>query len=57
VVPPVRNLKIKVPRGRRDRYPEESEVVELMGRKYGIQSNLERLTKALTSMRASAARN
>lgn len=57
VVPPVRDLKIKVPRGRRDGYPAEPEVVELMGKKYGIQSNLERLTKALTTtMRATAAR-
>ena len=50
VVPPVRDLKIKVPRGRRERYPDEPEVVELMAKKYGIGNNLERLVKALSSM-------
>jgi 5'-3' exonuclease len=50
VVPPVRDLKIKVPRGRRDHYPAEPEVVELMGKKYGIANNLERLVKALSSV-------
>ena len=50
VVPPVRDLKIDVPRGRRDRYPDEPEVVELMGKKYGIANNLERLVKALSSV-------
>ena len=50
VVPPVADLEIEVPRGRRDRYPDEPEVVELMGRKYGITSNLERLVKALSSL-------
>jgi 5'-3' exonuclease len=49
VVPPVRDLKIKVPRGRRARYPDEPEVVELMGKKYGIANNLERLVKALSA--------
>jgi 5'-3' exonuclease len=56
VVPPVRELKIKVPRGRRERYPDEPEVVELMGKKYGIQNNLERLIKALTSLQATTAK-
>lgn len=47
VVPPVRDLKIKVPRGRRSRYPAEPEIVEELGRRYGIANNLERLVKAL----------
>ena len=50
VVPPVQDLKIKVPRGRRERYPDEPEVVELMAKKYGIGNNLERLVKAVSSM-------
>jgi 5'-3' exonuclease len=50
VVPPVRDLKIEVPRGRRDRYPDEPEVVELMGKRYGIANNLDRLVKALSSL-------
>ena len=50
VVPPVRDLKIKVPRGRRSRYPAEPEIVEELSRRYGIANNLERLVKALGSL-------
>ncbi len=50
VVPPVRDLKIKVPKGRRARYPAEPEIVEELGRRYGIGNNLERLTNALNSL-------
>jgi 5'-3' exonuclease len=49
VVPPVADLEIPVPRGRRDSYPENPKKVEELGKKYGIASNLERLTKALSS--------
>jgi 5'-3' exonuclease len=49
VVPPVRDLPIKVPRGRRDSYPDEPEIVEELGKRYGIPNNLERLVKALNS--------
>jgi 5'-3' exonuclease len=49
VVPPVRDLPVKVPRGRRDSYPEDPKRVEELGRKYGVASNLERLIKALTN--------
>lgn len=52
VVPPVSNLPIKVPRGRRARYPAEPEVVEEIGRRYGVATNLERLVKALNSLPA-----
>jgi 5'-3' exonuclease len=48
VVPPVADLKIPVPRGRRDSYPDDPKKVEELGRKYGIASNFERLIKALT---------
>jgi 5'-3' exonuclease len=54
VVPPVRDLPIQVPPGRRDRYPDEPEVVELMGKKYGIATNLERLVTALNKLPALA---
>ncbi len=57
VVPPVRDLKIKVPRGRRDRYPDEPDLVAVIGKKYGIQNNLDRLIKALTSLKATTAKN
>jgi 5'-3' exonuclease len=49
VVPPVRDLPVNVPRGRRDSYPEDPKRVEELGRKYGVASNLERLIKALTN--------
>jgi 5'-3' exonuclease len=52
VVPPVRDLKIKVPKGRRSRYPAEPEIVAELARRYGIDNNLERLTKALNSLPA-----
>jgi len=46
----VRDLAIKVPRGRRDRYPEDPQAVDQLGQKYGIASSLERLVKALSSI-------
>jgi 5'-3' exonuclease len=50
VVPPVADLKIEVPRGRRDRYPDDPERVEELGNRYGVTSSMERLIKALSSM-------
>ena len=52
VVPPVANLPIKVPRGRRDHYPEDPAKVEQLGKKHGIANNLERLVTALNKMPA-----
>ena len=52
VVAPVRDLKIEVPRGRRDRYPDHPEKVEELARRYGVTSSMERLIKALSSMPA-----
>ena len=52
VVAPVADLKIEVPRGRRDRYPENPARAEELGRRYGVTSSIERLVKALTSMPA-----
>ena len=52
VVPPVANLPIKVPRGRRDHYPEDPARVEQLGNKHGIANNLERLVTALNKMPA-----
>jgi 5'-3' exonuclease len=49
VVPPVADLKIPVPPGRRDSYPDDPQRVAELGKKYGINSNLERLVKALSS--------
>lgn len=52
VVPPVRDLPIEVPRGRRDHYPDEPELVEALAKKYGIDSSLERLVTALNKLPA-----
>lgn len=52
VVPPVRDLPVEVPRGRRDQYPEDPDAVERLAKKHGIASNLERLVKALQAMPA-----
>jgi hypothetical protein len=52
VVAPVADLEIEVPRGRRDRYPEDPARAEELGRKYGVASSIERLVKALSSMPA-----
>jgi 5'-3' exonuclease len=50
VVPPVADLKIEVPRGRRERYPDDPTRVEELGKRYGVTSSMERLIKALSSM-------
>jgi len=52
VVPPVANLPIEVPRGRRDHYPEDPAKVEQLGKKHGIANNLDRLVTALNKMPA-----
>src|SRR5260370_16676354 len=52
VVAPVRDLKIKVPRGRRDRYPEDPARVEELGRRYGVNSPMEGPIKTLSSLPA-----
>jgi 5'-3' exonuclease len=50
VVPPVGDLKIQVPPGRRESYPANPKRVEELGKKYGIATNLERLVTALTKV-------
>jgi hypothetical protein len=50
IVQPVTDLKIEVPRGRRDRYPDDPGPVEELGKRYGITSSFERLVKALALM-------
>jgi 5'-3' exonuclease len=52
VVAPVTDLEIKVPRGRRDRYPDDPAKVEQLAKRYGVASSFERLIKALESMPA-----
>ncbi len=50
VVPPVADLKIKVPRGRRDRWPDDAARVEELGARYGVAGSLKRLIEALKKM-------
>ncbi|HSS61553.1 MAG TPA: 5'-3' exonuclease H3TH domain-containing protein [Candidatus Limnocylindrales bacterium] len=52
VVPPVSDLPIEVPRGRRDHYPADPSKVEQLGKKHGVANNLERLVTALNAMPA-----
>ena len=52
VVPPVADLKIEMPRGRREHYPQDPKRVEELSAKYGIASSFERMVKALQSMPA-----
>ena len=50
IVPPVTNLDIEVPPGRRDRYPEDPAQVEALGKRYGVASSFQRLLTALASI-------
>ena len=50
VVPPVTTLDLPLPKGRRDRYPAEPEIVAEIARRYGVGSSLDRLVKALTKI-------
>jgi len=50
IVPPVTNLDIEVPTGRRDRYPEDPAQVEALGKRYGVASSFQRLLTALASI-------
>ena len=54
VVPPVTTLDLPLPRGRRDRYPVEPELVAEISRRYGIDSSQQRLIKALNGMPSAA---
>jgi len=50
VVPPVSNLRIEVPPGRRDKYPMDPKQVEALGTRYGVGGSLKRLIDALSKM-------
>jgi 5'-3' exonuclease len=50
IVAPVTNLEVEVPRGRRDRYPEDPAQVEALGKRYGVASSFQRLLNALASI-------
>jgi 5'-3' exonuclease len=50
IVPPVTNLEVELPRGKRDRYPEDPAQVEALGKRYGIASSFQRLLTALASI-------
>jgi 5'-3' exonuclease len=47
IVPPVADLKIEVPRGRRDHWPDDPKRVEELGKRYGVASSFQRLLTAL----------
>ena len=54
VVPPVGDLDIEVPEGRRDRYPAHPDKVAELGRRYGIDSSFQRLLTALATLASEA---
>jgi len=47
IVQPVTDLEIEVPPGRRDRYPDDPNRVEELGKRYGVTSSFQRLLNAL----------
>jgi 5'-3' exonuclease len=47
VVPPVADLPVPLPAGRRERYPADPERAEALATRYGLRSPFERLLKAL----------
>ena len=47
VVPPVADLPVELPQGRRERYPVEPDRAEELAARYGLRSPLERLLRAL----------
>ena len=49
-VPPVRTLNLRVPRGRRDHYPEHPEKMAELAKRYGVTSSFDRLVTALTGL-------
>jgi len=49
-VPPVRTLNLRVPPGRRDRYPEHPEKMAELAKRYGVTSSFDRLVTALTGL-------
>jgi len=50
VVPPVSDLKIDVPLGRREHYPVDPNKVEALGTRYGVGGSFKRLIEALSKM-------
>ena len=47
VVPPVPDLPVELPAGRRDRYPVDPERAEALAARHGLRSSFDRLLKAL----------
>ena len=50
IVPPVTDLKIEVPDGKRERYPADPARIEELGKRYGVASSFQRLLTALALM-------
>lgn len=50
VVPPVADLPIALPAGRRDAYPESEEAMQSLAARYGVREPCDRLVSALVSL-------
>jgi len=53
VVPPVADLPIELPAGRRDVYPEDARALQLLAAHYSVREACDRLLEALASLPAS----
>jgi 5'-3' exonuclease len=54
VVPPVADLAVELPGGRRSRYPADPDQLTALGRRHGVASSAERLVQALNGPPAAA---
>lgn len=52
VVPPVADIPIELPQGRRERYPDDPERVVTLAERYGLDGPFERLLRALELLKA-----
>ena len=52
VVPPVADIAIELPQGRRERYPDDPERVVTLAERYGLDGPFERLLRALELLKA-----
>jgi 5'-3' exonuclease len=51
IVPPVADLRIALPPGRRDAYPEHEAAMESLAAQYGVRASCDRLLAAVSALR------
>ncbi len=50
IVPPVADLDVKVPAGRRKKYPDDPRLADALGQRWGVAGSIKRLSEALQGM-------